>query len=278
MLAAVALALAGTAAAQSFSLPAADVVVRVQPDGSLVVDENITYAFVGSFSGAFREIPLREGEAIDEVGVFELGTPYRPGASAELGSSGAPGTFGTARTDDGLRVVWHYQASSEDRTFRVHYRLLGVAVAYDDVVDVNLKVWGDEWEQRLSRLTATLIAPGRIERAWGHPVSVRGDVTLDDEQATLRALDVPAGQFVELRALVPRHLFSSTLAMQTRSGAALDRIVAEEQADAAAYERDRERIDDALDSPFRTLLVLLLLGLGPALAVIAFVGWRFGRE
>ena len=115
--------------------------MRVQPDGSLVVDENITFAFSGSFSGAFREIPLREGEAIDEVGVFELGTPYRPGASAELRSSGAPGTFGTARTDDGLRIVWHYSASSEERTFRLHYRLLGVAVAYDDVVDVNLKVW-----------------------------------------------------------------------------------------------------------------------------------------
>ncbi|MDQ3296835.1 MAG: hypothetical protein M3619_09635, partial [Myxococcota bacterium] len=61
------------------------------------------------------------------------------------------------------------------------------------------------WEQRLGRLTATLIAPGRVERAWGHPVSVRGDVTLAGERAALRAVDVPAGRFVELRALVPRN-------------------------------------------------------------------------
>ena len=252
--------------------------MRVQTDGSLVVDENITYAFDGSFSGAFREIPLRDGELIDEVGVFESGTSYRAGASAELGSSGEPGTFGTADTDEGLRIVWHYAAASEQRTFRVHYRLRGVATGYDDVVDVNLKVWGDEWEQRLDRLTATLIAPGRVERAWGHPVNVRGDVTLAGEQATLRAIDIPPGRFVELRALVPRNAFNSTLGMRTEPGAALDRIVAEEQEDAAAYERDRERLDDWLSSPLRTLLVLLLLGLGPALAAIAFVGWRFGRE
>ncbi|HWN23298.1 MAG TPA: DUF2207 domain-containing protein, partial [Gaiellaceae bacterium] len=124
-MAALALALAGNASARSFSLPAADVVARVQTDGSVVVDENITYAFDGSFSGAFREIPLRDGELVDEVGVFESGTSYRAGASAELGSSGEPGTFGTAETDDGIRIVWHYEASSEQRTFRVHYRLRG---------------------------------------------------------------------------------------------------------------------------------------------------------
>ena len=143
--------LAGDAAAQSFSLPAADVAVQVQPDGSLVVDESITFSFLGSFTGAFREIPLRDGESIDEVGVSEGGRAYRPGASAELGSAGAPGTFGTTQTDNGLRIVWHYQAPAEERTFRIHYRLRGVAVAYDDVVDVNLKVWGDEWEQRLGQ-------------------------------------------------------------------------------------------------------------------------------
>ena len=80
----------------------------------------------------------------------------------------------------------------------------GLAVGYDDVVDVNLKVWGDEWEQRLGRLTATMSGPGGVVRAWGHPVWVRGDVQLDGNRALLRALDVPAGQFVELRALYPR--------------------------------------------------------------------------
>ena len=51
--------------------------------------------------------------------------------------------------------MWHYQASDELRTFVVHYRLRGVAVAYDDVVDVNLQVWGSEWKEPLGRLTAT---------------------------------------------------------------------------------------------------------------------------
>ena len=185
--AAAALALAGDAAAKSFSLPAADVTVQIQQDGTLVVDEVIVFSFSGDFSGAYREIPLREGESLDQVFVSEGEQQYQPGGCAELQCSSPPGTFGTARTDKGVRIVWHYSASNEERRFRVHYRLRGLAVAYDDVVDVNLQVWGDEWEVGLDQLTAAMIAPGDVLRAWGHPVGVRGDVTIDGPRVDLRA-------------------------------------------------------------------------------------------
>jgi len=66
---------------------------------------------------------------------------YRPGANTELGGFGLPDTFGVTEIDDGIRIVWHYRALSERRTFTVSYRFRGLAVAYDDVVDVNLRVW-----------------------------------------------------------------------------------------------------------------------------------------
>ena len=45
------------AQAKSFKLPEAAVVADVQPDGSVVVTENITYDFSGSFEGGYREYP-----------------------------------------------------------------------------------------------------------------------------------------------------------------------------------------------------------------------------
>ena len=54
------------------------------------------------------------------------------------------------RTGDTERVVWHFSASDAVRTFEIRYRMQGLAVAYDDVVDVNLKVWGDEWDESLA--------------------------------------------------------------------------------------------------------------------------------
>jgi hypothetical protein len=94
-----ALVAAPAAAAKSFSLPQADVDVAVRPDGSLDVAEHITFFFSGQFTGAYREIPVRNGESLEGAYVAEGGKRYRPGASAELGSSGAPGTFGIARTE-----------------------------------------------------------------------------------------------------------------------------------------------------------------------------------
>ena len=71
-----------------------------------------------------------------------------------------PATFGTTRTDVGVRVVWHYQALDERRTFTIGYRLSGIAVAYDDVVDVNLQVWGSEWEVGLAQADRRGDPPG----------------------------------------------------------------------------------------------------------------------
>ena len=85
MLAAAALVIPAGALAQSYTLPAAATDVRIAPDGSLLVQERITFAFSGPFSGAYRDIPLRDGESIDHVMVAERGRPYRPGGNTELG-------------------------------------------------------------------------------------------------------------------------------------------------------------------------------------------------
>ena len=273
-----ALVLAGTAQARSYELVGSDVQIEVAPSGALNVQENITVAFDGPFTFGFRDIPLREGETIDQIGVSEQGRAYAPGAPTVLQPGGPAGTFGIEQRDDQVRIVWRFSTLGETRTFRISYRTRGIAVGYDDVVDVNLKVWGDEWEQRLGRLTATITGPGNVARGWGHPVWVRGDVTLAGNRAQLRALDVPAKQFVELRVLYPRGAFTSTEGMRVVRGNGLAKIAAAEQADAEAYERDHERIQDAVNNPWRTGLILLALGTLPAFLLAGFVFWRYGRE
>ncbi len=267
---------------KSFGLPAADVRVEIKPDGSLRIEEDITFVYSGSFSGAFREIPLRPGESIDDVFVAEAGRMYSPGASAEIGSAGAPDTFGVARTDGSIRIVWHYRAISETRTYTVGYRFRGLALAYDDVVDVNLQVWGDEWGVRLGGLTASMSLPGPASgpeyRVFAHPAWVQGEVTQEPDGAGLRAFGISAGQFVELRVVFPRDLLTSTEGATVRTGPGLERILAEERADAESFERDRARIDSWRDDLGLYIPLLLLIGLGPALLLIGATWWFFGRE
>lgn len=137
---------AGAAEAKEFRLPEASIVATVRSDGAIAVTERLTYSFDGGFSGAYREIPLTGGVEVGDVSVSEADQTYRPGAPTELGSSGFPGTFGVADLGDRTRIVWHYGAQDERRTFTVRYVLTNLTVAYDDVVDINLRVWGDEWQ------------------------------------------------------------------------------------------------------------------------------------
>src|SRR5918994_597135 len=231
------------AQAKSFTLPNADVVADVQPDGSVVVTEDITYDFSGSFEGGYREIPLETGMSVGDVSVSENGRQYAPGASAELGSSGTPGTYGTADLGNAYRIVWHYRATDEQRTFTVSYRLSGLAVAYDDVVDVYWQAWGDEWQEPLSSLDAAMNLPGNPQKGdvkvFGHPASVDGETSLGAGRVspTLVASEVPPGQFVEMRVVFPRELLTSTGGARVEQGDGLQKIMDQEAADARSESR-----------------------------------------
>ncbi|HDL50356.1 MAG TPA: DUF2207 domain-containing protein, partial [Actinobacteria bacterium] len=267
--------LAGPAAAKGFDTTRAVVEVQVQADGSLLVTEHITFDFDGAFSGAYRDIPLRPGEKIVDIAVSEDGTVYQPGASAQLGSSGLPDTFGVAQQGNLERIVWHYAAANEQRTFTVSYRFLGLAKAYDDVVDINLQVWGDQWKGGLDSLTATMTLPDTPSdvRVWGHPASVNGTTSLgaDGASPALEASGIPAQQFVEMRVVFPRSALTSISGATEIAGDGLPRILTEEEAEAARASRDR--------TAGRLLAIaLVVITFVPALSAVAWLYLRYGRE
>ncbi len=269
------------APARATVLEAATVDVVVAQDGSLLVSEKIAMGDV--FHGAYRDIPLRSNYSIDRIAVSEQGRRYAVGGSTELGSIGSPDTYATTRIGSSERIVWHFDNPSGGvRTFTVSYRLRGLTVAYDDVADVYLQVWGKNWKVSLPSLAATMRLPSKkmspSYRVWGMPVYVHGTVTRTPGEALLRASSVPPGQYVELRVVFPRSFLTSTAGAQVRSGAGLEKIVAQQEASYAAYDRDRRRIHDALVHWKRTLAILFGSALLPALLITALVYGFFGRD
>ena len=123
--------------------------MRVASDGGVNVREEITFDFFGPFSGGYRDIPLRDGETHRPRLGRRGRRPLRAGRLDDARHPGPAGQFGAAVVDGKMRIVWRYQAINQRRTFTIRYRISGLAVAYDDVVDVNLQVWGDEWETGL---------------------------------------------------------------------------------------------------------------------------------
>ncbi|MFV2000017.1 MAG: DUF2207 domain-containing protein, partial [Acidimicrobiia bacterium] len=226
---------AAMAQAKSFWIAEADVEAVVNDDGALDVTERITFDFSGSFTGAYRDIPLRPGESLGAIVVSDSSGPYTPGGCIELGCFSPAGTYGVAVFPTFVRVVWHHNTTNRLATFTLSYTMRGLVTAYDDVVDVNLQVWGDQWAVGVDRLTATVILPGSSEPGevlvWGHPFGIDGSTSLGEDgiSPSLEASDVPPERWVEIRTTFPTDLLSSTDGARRVAGNGLDSILEEER-------------------------------------------------
>jgi uncharacterized membrane protein YgcG len=225
-----------------FRISHADVSVQVQPDASLHVTEELQFEFSGNFSGAYREIPLAEGVRVTNVTVSEEGDEYRPGGNPEPFSFDEPGTFGAEQADlesvdggptAGFRVVWHYSALDETRTFMLDYDVTGGARAYDDVVDIPWAVWGSQWDFWLDDLDAEIrLASGDAEpiEGWVRPRKLVDDPELGPGSASIEAERLRPGEETVLRAVFPRDAFTSVEGADVRPGPGFETVEVEEVA------------------------------------------------
>ena len=171
-----------TADAKSYSLPTADVAVQIQPDGSLLVQERITFDFSGDFSGAYRDIPLRSASRSTRSRVSEgrrrVHRPARTPSSAasacpapsassrarsscgSCGTTGRPTSGGRSRSDTA-------SGASRSRTTTSSTSTSGSG--------------GTSGRPRSARSNARMQLPraaplGPAYRVWGSPAWVRGVV------------------------------------------------------------------------------------------------------
>ena len=150
--------------------------------------------------GANRDIPLRSGESIDQVSVLGERPSVRQRAAASRSAARARRGGGDVRRHAGRRQGGASSGTSARAERGAAFRRSATGIA---------RCRGRLRRRRgreppglggrsgrsasLAQLTATTTGPGDVVRAWGHPVWVRGDVTIDGRAvALLRALDVDA--------------------------------------------------------------------------------------
>ncbi|HEX2388102.1 MAG TPA: DUF2207 domain-containing protein [Solirubrobacterales bacterium] len=252
---------------KEYEITDATVSVELQDDGSLIVRESLPFDLTGSFSGAYRDIPLLPGVRITQAEVRDAQHGrYSPGANTALGSFDRPGSFGTEEMSDGYRIVWHYRAADETRTFDLVYRVTGAVKVYDDVVDVGWNVWGSQWDFWLDHLDADISAASGAapEQAWVQPRSLGENVAIGTDAAV--SIDrVPEGEAVGLHAIFPRDAIAGTGGAVVESGDGRAGIEQREAALDDGYGAVDKLKNFATDN---ALLLALLIG-GAALAATA---------
>lgn len=138
--------------AKSYSAEQYDVVVQVQPDGSLIVNETVRFRFEGGpFTYVFRDLAFRNLDAIDQIHAGLDGQPLPEGSGA--GQVEIKG-------DRPLKVTWHFNPTSNaTRTFSLSYRVLG-AIRHD--ITADMLIWRaipEEHEYKIANSTIQVMYP-----------------------------------------------------------------------------------------------------------------------
>lgn len=114
-------------------------------DGSIIVNEYITFRFNGSFNGVYREIITTGTDGIDNLEVIEKN------ANGDIllkktdnGSNGQTGVYETNQGGDKVNIKIYSPAKDGEKTFNIVYKVKNVCKKYNDVGELYYSFLGKE--------------------------------------------------------------------------------------------------------------------------------------
>lgn len=182
---------------KSYSIKQAFLELTVENNGLLHVDEIYDYAFHGTYNGIYRDIPLKEGESLENVSV------ETKGAYSDL----------KIIEDDGKTTLKVYLYADEAHTQKISntevyvyisYDLKNTVTVFDDVAGLQYKLWGEDWDVGIDALTAIIHLPGDKDNVYYlNPQEYNSTSELRDSTISLTSTAIPKGEFYELLVLMP---------------------------------------------------------------------------
>ncbi len=178
---------------KSYSADRFDVAVNAQADGSLAVDEAVTFRFVGGpFSYVFRELPTEFTDGITEIVAGVDGIPWPQGTG--------PGQVEISGQNP-VVITWHLSPTADTtQTFTLSYRALGVVRQGTEADVLDWQALPDEYEYTIasSRVSVSYPASAQLN---GQPQVLAGkaDAATTGAQAVFTQGNLSAGDPLVVR-------------------------------------------------------------------------------
>ena len=188
---------------KEYSIIDALIDLTIQEDGLLHVNESYTYSFEGTFNGVYRDIPLKDGESIDNLNVY---------------IDGAYGSYEVSEKNNKKHVkvyLWADKAHTQkihDQKVKVTYSydMKNVVTIFNDVGSLQYKIWGSEWDCEVKKITANIHLPGDKNNIYYlNPEYYNLSDSINGNTIHVETTSIPKGEFYELQVLMPLDDFSN---------------------------------------------------------------------
>jgi uncharacterized membrane protein len=188
---------------RSFTIPFINIDLYPQEDGTLHVKETIHYSFSGTYNGIYRDIPLKEGEYLENIKVTT------PGVYPRLELSNG--------TDYGRITVYLYSdpqmttpITDRDVDVIIEYDFIHTLKFYNDVVELHYKLIGELWEVDIGKVNANIhLNSSEGVKYWLNPPYFTESSNWQGNTLQVTGKTVPTGEYYEIRMVIPKDQFAA---------------------------------------------------------------------
>lgn len=281
--------------AKSYEMPQVDIQAQLETDGTLHVVEQRTFDFDGSFSSVWWTMNLLPSNAefsvnsvrmmsVDDSNAVEGSMTTLSEVPFDLKWREKDGPGKDAYSIDSPKDTVYVFFGDEPKrvVIELDYTITNMAQLYDDVAEVYWRYVGSSWSADSENVTASLqlplpqsatVEPGENVHAWGHG-PLEGEVSVNaDGSIVCKVPKIGAGEYAELRALVPTSWLSNTSLKAQRLHAGEQRLdtVLKEEKEWADTANSRRMMSFGFSAACALMCVAVL-----AWALICFL--RYGKE
>ena len=188
---------------RSYSIPSLDMDLFLQNDGSIHVKETIHYSFSGTYNGVYRDIPLKNGQILQNLKVSTNGAYSSP----EIIDQGTSKRIKIYLYSDAAKTT---PITSKDVDVTLEYDLSHVLRFYNDIVELQYKLVGENWDVDIGQLNARIHAPSSDGvKYWLNPPYYAKNSSWQGNTLEVTSKTVPSGDYFEVRMALPKGQFSS---------------------------------------------------------------------
>ncbi|MBI5459997.1 DUF2207 domain-containing protein [Methanobacterium sp.] len=188
---------------RSYSIPSLDMDLFLQNDGSIHVKETIHYSFSGTYNGVYRDLPLKNGQILQNVKVSTQGA-Y---SSQEIIDQGTNQRIKIYLYSDAAKTT---SISSKDVDVTLEYDLLHVLRFYNDIAELQYKLVGEGWEVPIDQLNAKIHVPSSDGvKYWLNPPYYAKNSSWQGNTLEVTSGNIPSGDYFEVRMVLPKSQFSA---------------------------------------------------------------------
>lgn len=188
---------------KSYSISYANIDLFVEENGNLHVKEKLHYSFSGTYSGVYRDIPIKSGERIENL---------------QISTQGAYSTF-SAADRNGMKRVTVYLYSDPQKTTRItdkdvdvfiEYDFINVIKIYNDVAELQYKLWGEDWDVDVSQVNSNIhIKSSSGVQYWLNPPYYVENSSWQGNILKVTSQSISPGNFFEVRMAIPKDQFAA---------------------------------------------------------------------